>query len=180
MAEPGSPGRRKNDGARAGKIPIRLKGASSWTALTTLLFCVGGLIAGGVLYYSYVKDHEASLTKRHFRNLETIGRNLSEATNAYEQMIGAGAESLGMSKFPTLSKDQHSFAEDQRCFAKDFVRVRRQLRTKDPIKQVIERAIKQLKTHTPWFAYLCAGSKLSDVWLSLDVQPPVAAPRYVL
>ena len=71
MTESGPSGRRKGDGARTAKIPIRVKNFSSWTALTTLLFGVGFLIAGGLLYYSYVKNHEASLTKRHFRNLET-------------------------------------------------------------------------------------------------------------
>ncbi len=162
MTEPTSSGRRKNDGGRAGKIPIRLKGSSSWTALTTLLFCVGALIAGGVLYYSYVKDHEASLTKRHFRNLETIGRNLSEATKAYENVMGRGS-------VPALrvSGNLSSLPQDRRCFADPFHKVRGSLPAQ-------EKAADRLRKLAPSFAYLCASSKLHDVGLSLDFQPPVA------
>lgn len=162
MTEPGSSGRRKNDGGRAGKIAIRLKRSSSWTALTTLLLSVGFLIAGGVLYYTYVKGQEASLTKRHFRNLETIGRNLSEATKAYENVIG-GASEAGLS-FPHLPS---SLPQDQRCFSEPFVKVRGSLPAK-------EAATDWLRRLAPTFAYLCASSKLHDVGLSLDIQPPVA------
>lgn len=162
MTEPTSSGRRKNDGVRAGKIPIRLKGASSWTALTTLLLCVGGLIAGGVLYYVYVKDHEASLTKRHFRNLETIGRNLSEATKAYENVMGRGSET-GL-RFP---EKPSSLPEDRRCFSEPFEKVR----GPSPVKKA---TIDRLRKFAPTFAYLCASSKLHDVGLSLDIQPPVS------
>ncbi|HQY57815.1 MAG: hypothetical protein V9G17_17780 [Nitrospira sp.] len=162
MTEPGSSGRRKNDGGRAGKIAIRLKRSSSWTALTTLLLSVGFLIAGGVLYYTYVKGQEASLTKRHFRNLETIGRNLSEATKAYENVIGGGSEA-GLS-FPQLPS---SLPQDQRCFSEPFVKVRGSLPAK-------EAATDWLRRLAPTFAYLCASSKLHDVGLSLDIQPPVA------
>jgi len=142
MTEPGSSGRRKNDGGRAGKIAIRLKRSSSWTALTTLLLSVGFLIAGGVLYYTYVKGQEASLTKRHFRNLETIGRNLSEATKAYENVIGGGSEA-GLS-FPQLPS---SLPQDQRCFSEPFVKVRGSLPAK-------EAATDWLRRLAPTFAYL--------------------------
>ncbi len=163
MTEPTSPGRRKNDGRRAGKIPIRLKGSSSWTALTTLLLSVGALIAGGVLYYAYVKDHEASLTKRHFRNLETIGRNLSEATKAYENVMGRNSLRSRLFKEKTLK----SLPQDRRCFAHPFWKVRGSL--PDP-----RAATDWLQDLAPRFEYLCAGSKLHDVWLSLDIQPPIA------
>jgi hypothetical protein len=163
MTEPGSPGRRKNDGARAGKIPIRLKKFSSWTALTTLLFSVGFLIAGGVLYYAYVKDHEASLTKRHFRNLGTIGRNLSEASSAYEKVIEA-AKNYHIND---ETESYKSLPQDQRCFADPFEKVRGAL----PAHEAFTGWLRILR---PRFAYLCAGSKLHDVWLSLDIQPPAA------
>lgn len=164
MTEPTSSGRRKNDGGRAGKIPIRLKGSSSWTALTTLLLSVGGLIAGGVLYYAYVKDHEASLTKRHFRNLATIGRNLSEATKAYENVMGRGSETALLL---LVSENLSPSPQDRRCFADPFQKVRGSLAAQ-------EKAADWLRELAPMFAYLCAGSKLHDVWLSLDIQPPAA------
>lgn len=173
MTEPTFSGRRKNDGGRAGKIPLRLKKSSSWTALTTLLLSVGGLIAGGVLYYAYVKDHEASLTKRHFRNLETIGRNLSEATKAYENVMGRGSDSFnaGFKNWNHFTK----LAQDQRCFSEPFEKVRGSLPAKETAKKAVKEAVKDsLLKLAPTFAYLCASSKLHDVGLSLDIQPPVA------
>ena len=42
----------------------------------------------------------------------------------------------------------------------------------------LQRTIKQLESPRSSFAYLCAGSKFSDVWLSLDKQPPVTVPLH--
>lgn len=167
MTEPVSLGRRKNDRARTGKIPLRLKGASSWAVLTTLLFSVAGLIVGGVLYYFYVQDREVFLTKQHFRNLDTIGKNLSEATKAFEKVIESSGTVLQGSKKGNFSASP----KDQRCFAEPFVRV---TGIKDKLKK--SKLVDQLEKNSALFTFLCASTKLSDVFLTVDFQPPIDVP----
>ncbi len=168
MAASKSSGRRKSDGAPTLKIPLRVGGLSSWTALTTLSFCIAALIAGGLLYYSYVRDQEVFLTKQHFRNLDTIGRNLSEATKAFEKVIESAGTALGVS-------DQGVRIErslrDQRCFSEPFARVTgiKKKTGGDDLRDWLEAA-------KPFFAFLCASSRLSDVFVTLDIQPPVELP----
>jgi len=168
MQEPKPSEHLKPEGGHATKVPIRLRAFSSWTALTTLLFCVGFLIAGGVLYYSYVRDHEASLTKRHFRNLETIARNLSDATKAFENVIDAAGQ--GGEYYEGMIPD--SSFEDQRCFGNPVIRLRGEFKNVD-----VRQRLHWVKSS---FAILCASSKLSDVWFSIDRHSSVTIPLHYL
>jgi len=126
-----------------------------------------GLIAGGVLYYSYVQDREVSLSKHHFRSLDTIGKSLSEETKAFEKIIeAAGATLRGDGKPPSYEPS----LRDQRCFSNPFVRV---TGTKQEIRETHR---KTLEEHKPFFAFLCASSKLSEVFITLDIKDTVSLP----
>ena len=168
MADARPSGRRKRDGVQSLKLPVHVRGLSSWTVLTTLSFCIVGLIAGGLLYYSYVQDRKVFLTKQHFRNLDTIGRNLSEATKAFEKVI----ESSGIPLQAKVGQpgDLPSL-RDQRCFSEPFIRV-------TGIKEKAERKkfSDTLEKNKPFFTFLCASTKLSDVFLTLDLQRPIDMP----